>query len=1027
MASSQYSILRQYTPYVSPYNIDLIKDIAMYKQGKVDAAREKIYTQMDYLMGQEIDKAEARTYMEDKMSSIISNINEKFRGMDLSSDGVTRAIQGEISSVLDDTVINAIAGTKEGRRMKKLLSDMQINHPGLYSGANAYVAMKPYTEWLNDGKAGSRLTPLQYTPYTDYNKELKDRMEAIRKLHKGTKVQVPILDEKGNPTGAMREETKDMLTPEQITAIAMSGLSDKARQQMQIEAIYMVDSNPELYSFDSVQRFAGEQIAKKQQYINAMTADLAGAGSDPARKEQIENEIKRAKSELVAMKNEFSTANRASYNPYNGAMRVIENNFANNAAAAYAYDNSSYIIKADELYWKTAEFNQRERLANLKDEQWRAAFEYGRNKDIAEFEYQKAKDEAEFGLKVDRLNMQYEFGREKLSQSNALNDARIKSLLAKAGKGGGRAGSQAMLSGMEAPNGATIVKNAVETKEINVDDKTKENFEKAYSDLITSGSRLATALGEENMKNINESIARRMSDDTSGYKYLSNEERLMKYLKENGGLSNDMIDKLPMKQRKDASEAYLDLNKAVDGMDIQNDRIKKENEVRRRIIDDISENVESPLKGESNKKLYSTALSLSDITKKYRQKYKLPDGVVGEEVIGFSPADLASMQGRIKDIGIDISRGFRFDEESGKYFIDKNKLAKLLQDGSLDDDENIFFGTMLVMLDPDNNKFTVDGKVINDNIIKGARTAEDISKKLNNDILEIRKEYINLIAPNSVVYSAEINSKESGYNEMLQIRNFFTSKMPSHPINKSGSGAKLLSFTLTETGIADNGERLFTITANHTGERSDKDSIQVSESELVGSGIPVGSGENKVDIGGYDSGIIKPTFGGETNMWYPKMLENSGISSVYASIPATMKHISDIINASDNKLSDMPDQKMWLLNAAQEILENSGKLAVQVAGYDPKTSYGYGFETRLYIMENGIPKEIDSFDTPNVWFADSISKELAMCPQKKIVDFVNAALSEEIKDMINEKEGGTMPQSLNRNGKLMKLLNAVRG
>lgn len=1027
MASSQYSILRQYTPYVSPYNIDLIKDIAMYKQGKIDAAREKIYTQMDYLMGQEIDKAEARTYMEDKMSSIISNINEKFRGMDFSSDGVTRAIQGEISSVLDDTVINAIAGTKEGRRMKKLLSDMQINHPELYSGANAYVAMKPYTEWLNDGKAGSRLAPLQYTPYTDYNKELKDRMESIRKLHKGTKIQIPITDKDGNPTGAMQEVTKDMLTPEQVAALAVSGLSDKARQQMQIEAIYMVDSNPALYSFDSVQRFAGEQIAKKQQYINALTADLAGAGSDPARKEQIENEIKRSKSELVGMKNEFSASNRASYNPYNGAMSVIENNFANNAAAAYAYDNSSYIIKADELYWKTAEFNQRERLANLKDEQWRAAFEYGRNKDIAEFEYQKAKDEADFGLKVDKLNMQYEFGREKLAQSRDLNDARIKKLLATSGKGGGRAGSQAMLSGIEAPNGATIVKNAVETKEINVYKKTNDNFEKAYSDLVTSGSRLATALGEENMKNINESITRKMNDETSGYKYLTNEERLMKYLKENGGLSNDMIDKLPISQRKAASEAYLDLNKAVDGMDIQNDRIKRENEVRKNTVGRIAENVDSPFSGDVQEK-YALALSLNDITDNYRKESIYDDGTSHISKVGFSSIDLANMQSRAKDYGIDVSKILSFDEKSGRFFLDEDKFDSLNRSGKLSDAEVVFFGTMASMADGGGRWRMTDGeRDLYRDIIKGVNRANEIIKDSDNDILEIRKEYINLSAPNSVVYSAEINSKESGYNEMLQIRNFFTGKMPSHPINKNGSNARLLSFTLTETGTADNGERLFTITANHTGERSDKDSIEVSESELVGSGISVGSGENKVDIGGYDSGIIKPTFGGETNMWYPKMLENSGISSIYASIPATMKHISDIINASDNKLSDMPDQKIWLLNAAQEILENSGKLAVQVAGYDPKTSYGYGFETRLYIMENGIPKEIGSFDTPNVWFADSISKELAMCPQKKIVDFVNAALSEEIQDMINEKEGGTMPQSLNRNGKLMKLLNAVRG
>ena len=487
--ASQYSILRQYAPYVSPYNIDLVKDVMMYKQQKVDAAREKIYTQVDYLMGQEIDKPEARAYMEDKMSGVIANINQKFKGVDLSSDGVTRAIQGEISSVLDDTVINAIAGTKEGRRMHKMLSDLQINNPELYSAANAYAALKPYNEWVNDGKAGSRLAPLQYTPYTDYNKELKDRIDFISKLHKGAKVQIPILDKDGHPTGAVQEVTKDMLTPEQIASFALSGLSDKARQQMQVEAIYMVDSNPSLYSYDSVLGFMNKQISDKQRYVDALTADLSGLGSDPAKKEMVENEIKRAKSEIASMKSEFSRMDERAYDPYLGAMKVIENNFINNAAASYAYDNSSFIIKADELYWKTKEYNQRERLANLNFEKWKIEFEYERNRDIAEFEYGKNKDEARFGLDEERLKMQ-----------NRLNEARIAKLMSSgAGAAGGRAGSRAMQVGVGTNSGGTISANPIETKNISISEETHKKFNKAYTDLVTSGSRLSTALGAENM------------------------------------------------------------------------------------------------------------------------------------------------------------------------------------------------------------------------------------------------------------------------------------------------------------------------------------------------------------------------------------------------------------------------------------------------------------------------------------------------------------------------------------------------
>lgn len=974
--ASQYSILRQYAPYVSPYNIDLVKDVMMYKQQKVDAAREKIYTQVDYLMGQEIDKPEARAYMEDKMSGVIANINQKFKGVDLSSDGVTRAIQGEISSVLDDTVINAIAGTKEGRRMHKMLSDLQINNPELYSAANAYTALKPYNEWVNDGKAGSRLAPLQYTPYTDYNKELKDRIDFISKLHKGAKVQIPILDKDGHPTGAVQEVTKDMLTPEQIASFALSGLSDKARQQMQVEAIYMVDSNPSLYSYDSVLGFMNKQISDKQRYVDALTADLSGLGSDPAKKEMVENEIKRAKSEIASMKSEFSRMDERTYDPYLGAMKVIENNFINNAAASYAYDNSSFIIKADELYWKTKEYNQRERLANLNFEKWKIEFEYGKNKD----------------------------------------EARIAKLMSSgAGAAGGRAGSRAMQVGVGTNSGGTISANPIETKNISISEETHKKFNKAYTDLVTSGSRLSTALGAENMKNIQAAISRNMTDETSGYKYLRDEEKLLKYIKDNGGLSNDMFDKLPMAERKAATDAYMQLNSAVDKMDIENDRIKKENKIYDNTVSEIANAIAQKKGGKPEEYIaYATALSLNDILRKNRGTIGDVESGVRYYGEGFSPVDIATIRKRVKNDGIDLSKVFERDSKSGRYFLKKYDDVK---NSFSDGEEKVFFNAL----------YSISGmEGVGNYAVSDINIANQKTKVQDDGINEIRKEYLELYSPNTVTYSTKLTSKEAGYREMGVLRDLFTKKMAEHPVGKlKSSSATIESFSLTESGIADNGEKTYRLVANHTGKREKIDIVEVSETELINNGIDPGINTPSVDIGGYESGIIRPTFGSDTNMWYPKMLENSDISPAYASVSSMMKVLSDMINESGNNLDDMPEQKVWLLNAAKDILDNSGKLGVKVEGYDPKTSYGYGYETRLYLMENGKPELIDSFDTPNVWFADNVSKELAVAPQKKIVDFVVAAITEEIKDMVAAKEGGNLPTSLNKNGKLMKLLNSV--
>lgn len=350
MAASQYSILRQYTPYVSPYNIDLIKDVTMYKQGKVDAAREKIYTQIDYLMGQEIDKAESRVYMEDKMANMIANINQKFKGVDLSSDGVTRAIQGEISSVLDDTVINAIAGTKEGRRMQKEISAIRQNHPELYSPINEWYAMSPYYEWLNDGNAGSRLGSLHYSPYIDYNKELNKAISDFRENNKGRKVQVQEYDSKGNPTGAITEVNIDELSDAQVRSQISANLSENMRNQMRIEASYMAATNPVFRDKGMVGQYLMQYPNRYDKQISALEAKKKSVGDNKGLLNEINNKIQEAKNQKAATNKEISTILQTG-DPVSAAAFVVSNNLFDRMSDAWRYDNTTFERKKDDVYF----------------------------------------------------------------------------------------------------------------------------------------------------------------------------------------------------------------------------------------------------------------------------------------------------------------------------------------------------------------------------------------------------------------------------------------------------------------------------------------------------------------------------------------------------------------------------------------------------------------------------------------------------------------------------------------------------
>lgn len=351
MPTTPYTVLREYAPYISPYNIDLAKDVALYKQAKVDASRQAINQQVDYLMGQDIIKEGDREYLQNRMAETIGRINEIYAGADLSSDGIVRHIQGEISSVLDNRVMNAIAGTMEYRRMSSVLQELQESGDDSYSAMNAFVAMQPAYDWINDGKVGSRLGQLTYVPYFDYNKDLATKMKQIVDSHKGTTYEIPIYDDNGKPTGRMQKVTRDQMTPYQARQYAMAGLDQRALQQMQIEAQYLASSQPEAFSLEAARSYVGNTINEANEYLKALEAQRAGAEGDKEKLALIDNEIKSVKADIKSYSENLANMTPETYSPYSGAYDVIMDRYGQNAAQLYSYDNSSYEMTVDQAYW----------------------------------------------------------------------------------------------------------------------------------------------------------------------------------------------------------------------------------------------------------------------------------------------------------------------------------------------------------------------------------------------------------------------------------------------------------------------------------------------------------------------------------------------------------------------------------------------------------------------------------------------------------------------------------------------------
>ena len=68
--ASQYSILRNYGKYVSPYNMDVMMQGMGYMQQKIDTNRQAINEYADYIINSDIIKPQDREYLQNRLNGL---------------------------------------------------------------------------------------------------------------------------------------------------------------------------------------------------------------------------------------------------------------------------------------------------------------------------------------------------------------------------------------------------------------------------------------------------------------------------------------------------------------------------------------------------------------------------------------------------------------------------------------------------------------------------------------------------------------------------------------------------------------------------------------------------------------------------------------------------------------------------------------------------------------------------------------------------------------------------------------------
>jgi len=265
MASS-YSLLNDYsnlTLYTPDYN--LLQTALQYKQGKLDQNRAKLQQVRDQFGALDVVKEGDQQYLDNRLQKI-TEITNKYAGLDLSSDALTNSLVGNMNQVIDANVKTAVVSTKRLRNEQKEWEEKRKNKPDQYSDLNYAFAMQKANKWVNDGSTGTSYTGGGgFVEYKDVNKKIQDGLPKAIELIKSKRVQEV---NTGQAIGGIATiETVDRgLLSEAIDSM----LDEKDRLQLRINAWGQYDTLPN----DQLREIFDEKQSPKIKEANSNISTL---------------------------------------------------------------------------------------------------------------------------------------------------------------------------------------------------------------------------------------------------------------------------------------------------------------------------------------------------------------------------------------------------------------------------------------------------------------------------------------------------------------------------------------------------------------------------------------------------------------------------------------------------------------------------------------------------------------------------------------------------------------------------------
>lgn len=955
--ASQYSILRNYGKYVSPYNMDVMMQGMGYMQQKIDTNRQAINEYADYIINSDIIKPQDREYLQNRLNGLIQDVNNVYRKSNLASDGIARSIQARLGEALDTRVLNAIAGTREIRAFSEKMEDMKLNNPKMYSPINEAEAFADAVAWMNDGQVGTRLNPIHYTPYTDYHAEIDEKMKNFISLNKGKKVNVPVTDANGNRTGEMREMYIDEMSYAQVRDIAMASISENGKAQMQLEGRYMARTNPDLFNVQSTSDFLKGYIDDFSVKEESIRAKLKGVGNDKAKRAKLESEL----SDIIKQRNDFVEEAEgvigSNYSPERAGMFMVRQQFLRGVGLRWSYNNSYETLGVDDYYFKA-------------------------NQQMME--------------------------RAKFNETKRHNLAMEKAALMRASKSGK---SENGGGGGDDTTGPTVVTKSANLDDVSISDEFMNGF-------IANEKAVTTGMGNF-VKSLSDDARRKIDawasdpENSNVVKDMDNDQVIMAYFKANGGSRNELLD-------YNGQDSYLKLlglntqrgkyNKINDGF----------NKAENAVLDGVDAIVEKEAKSfggsgidvsygfgtfnlgdinDNGDKVFDmngiNDIRLSDWAKLSAYSSILSNNVkissVDSSVTGDRPV---VTPGRVDSGEASVLVGRINDLMGTSLTLDDLDLLSSIPIQSISRDD--LFKRLSVGLSDGNNRNTAVAMAMYEEMVKEqdgvfghkwsrgdlGRLADDAKRAGEDYLRQYRHEY----AEREYIFSGDYPSKSQEEKDYIKISDLFTRGGGFIPKDKDNANTKI-TFTISPIGDGN-----YHIIGNNGGDG--RSVVEVSEADLAANNLTFYKEDVSIPSETYDSGVVPISFASSSNNAYGKMAKSLLVAPfAYASgaKDMVMPYIDMFTNINDGNI-----RKNQMMIATDVLFDNASMYELRASGYKYNNGSS-GINVDIYskggARESNTP--LYSIDLDGVNYADDVARKIDFCPQYYLVMAWQQILSKE--------------------------------